>query len=265
MWGNWIKFEKNYGAYKTTDGGTTIHSFCQREFEGLSVDFSDPQRRTMVGGLHESSRAVVRTTNGGKNWVDIGRTLPAGSAESQYPLVIDSLTYLIGCSFDKYGPQTLIGTPGVFRTVDGGRRWESVSRKMVFQQPLVVHDAIYWAFYNGTDGGSLKSTDKGETWTEITPSGLAYTAQPILLPEGSMATITTKNAVAISTNGGDPWTNITPVIPLAKPYGLTYSSVGNAFFVWQRNGCVQRLDYTVTADRESVPASLHEKRSGSHH
>ena len=180
IWGNWIKFQKTYGTYKTTDGGTTLHSFYQREFEGLSVDFSDPQRKTLVAGLHEARQAVVRSTDGGKTWTAIGKTLPAGSAESQYPLVIDSQTYLIGCSFDKYGPQTLKGTPGIYRTVDGGQHWVSVSDKKVFQQPLVLRDTIYWAFYNGIDGGLLKSTDKGATWTEITPlrPGLHRAAYP---------------------------------------------------------------------------------------
>ena len=159
--------------------------------------------------------------------------------------MIDSQTYLIGCSFNKYGPQALKGTPGIFRTVDGGRHWVSVSDKKVFQQPLVVHGTIYWAFYNGTDGGLLKSTDKGATWTETTPSGLVYTAEPILLPNGSIATITAAKTIAVSTNGGAPWTRITSVIPLSQPYGLTYNSVGKAFFVWQKNGSVERFDYTV--------------------
>ena len=109
----------------------------------------------------------------------------------------------------------------------------------------MVHDTIYWTFYNGTDGGLLRSVDQGATWTEITPSGLAYTAQPILLPNGSIATITTAKVIAVSTNGGAPWTTIAPPIPLSKPYGLTYNSVGKAFFVWQKDGRVQRFDYTV--------------------
>ena len=110
IWGNWIKFGKNYGNYRTNDGGTSLHSYFLSEFEGLSVDFSDPQRKTMVAGQHESSRAVSLSKDGGKTWTSIGQSLPADSANSEYPLVIDAQTYLIGCSFNKYGPQTLKGT-----------------------------------------------------------------------------------------------------------------------------------------------------------
>jgi hypothetical protein len=254
-WGNYDNHVVG-GSYKTTDGGNTFHSFgyfpaiCgQCEDEGLSVDFGDPLRKTMLIGTHEASQSVRKSVDGGNTFVNIGTTLPAGSARSEYPLIIDASTYLIGCSFTvSYGPSSAGGTPGLYRTTDGGAHWTQVATQSVFQQPLVTKDAIYWAFStSATAGGILKSTDKGLTWNAMPANGIDYTAQPIALPDGSIAAVTTSHFVTVSTNGGTSWTNVTPAIPMTSPLGLTYDPTGQALFAWQKSGHVQRMAYAVAA------------------
>jgi MYXO-CTERM domain-containing protein len=123
-----------------------------------------------------------------------------------------------------------------------------VATQSVFQQPLVTKDAIYWAFSTGAStGGILKSTDKGLTWHAMPADGIDYTAQPIALPDGSIAAVTTSHFVTISTNGGTSWTNVTPAIPLTSPLGLTYDPTGQALFAWKKSGRVQRMAYPLTA------------------
>jgi hypothetical protein len=253
-WGNYDNHVIG-GSYKTTDGGDTFHSFgyfpaiCgQCEDEGLSVDFGDPLRKTMLIGTHEASKSVRKSVDGGNTFVNIGTTLPDGSARSEYPLIIDASTYLMGCSFTvSYGPSTAGGTPGVYRTTDGGAQWTQVATQSVFQDPLVTKDAIYWAFSNGASGGILKSTDKGLTWHAMPADGMDYTAQPIALPDGSIAAITSSHFVTVSADGGTSWTNVTPAIPLTSPLGLTYEPTGQALFAWKKSGGVQRMAYPVTA------------------
>ena len=235
---------KTGGVLKTTDGGDTFTGLHCQEAEGLSVDFSDPKRQTLVIGRHEHSLEVYKSTDGGTTWSDIGKSLPAGTARSQYPLVIDSKTYLIGCSFTiPYGAGSAKGTPGIYRTADGGTTWTLVSPLEVFQAPLVVDGKIYWSFYKTekSDGGIITSDDKGLTWKTLTPSCLNHAVMPMALPGGKIAAMKKSKSLTISDNA-TTWTDITPAITLRDPAGATYNSVLKAFFVWKINGPVQRLD-----------------------
>ena len=101
----------------------------------------------------------------------------------------------------------------------------------------MTKDAIYWAFSTtATTGGILKSTDKGLTWQAMPTDGIDYTAQPIALPDGSIAAVTTSHFVTVSANGGTSWTNVTPAVPLTSPLGLTYDPTGQALFAWKKSG-----------------------------
>ena len=236
---------KTGGVLKTTDGGETFAGLHCQEAEGLSVDFSDPKRQTLVIGRHEHTQEVYKSTDGGATWTDIGKTLPADAARSQYPLVIDSKTYLIGCSFTiPYGTGSAKGTPGIYRTTDGGSTWALVSPLAVFQNPLVVDKKIYWTYYNAEkkDGGMLLSDDQGLTWKALATGGLNYAVMPMALPGGKIAAMKKSKAITISDNGGTAWTDLTPAMTLRDPAGATYNSVSKAFFAWKINGTVQCLN-----------------------
>lgn len=244
IFGNWAA--GTGGVRQTTDGGETFTPLRYGEADGFSVDFTDPKRQTMVMGEHEHSQAVGRSTDGGKTWAAIGKTLPADSWRSQFPLVIDSQTYLIGCSFTiPYGPKfSGKGTPGIYRTTDGGKTWALVSPVAVFQNPLVVGKMIYWSIYNKDkdDGGLVASDDGGLTWKTIVAGGLNYSVMPMSLPEGKIAVMKKSKAITVSADGGTTWTDVTGPVSVDNPAGVTYDSVRKAFFCWKVNGPVKRLD-----------------------
>ena len=62
----------------------------------VSVDFSDPDRKTLVTGTHGMKQLVFRSSDGGGTWTNIGLNLPTTANNSESPLVIDSKTYLLG-------------------------------------------------------------------------------------------------------------------------------------------------------------------------
>jgi len=266
LYGNYIG---SYGAALISrDGGATVHRFgidppwCGRycEDEGFSVDFNDPQRKTIAIGHHEASRTVRFSNDGGDTWSNIGRNLPSTAARANYVLVIDAETLLVGCSFMiSAGPTydwSFHGIPGLYRTTNKGGDWTLVSDKAVFEEPLVVNDTIYWTFYNTTtlSGGLLRSDDKGATWTVATATGLLWSCRPVLLPDGRIGMINSAKRIVASSDHGATWTAITPAIPVLTPWGFTYNEPGKAFFAWQSsgennnpvNGIVVRLDMDIT-------------------
>jgi photosystem II stability/assembly factor-like uncharacterized protein len=82
---------------------------------------------------------------------NIGDKLP-GNASCTWPLILDTNTYLVGCSYTG---------EGIYRTTDAGQNWSSVSATGGSNAPLKAADgSIYWAIRGG--GGLLRSTDKGQ-------------------------------------------------------------------------------------------------------
>ena len=114
--GNWI------GVQKTTDGGTTFQRLGDIvHIDDIGVDFSDPNRQTIIATGHETSRKVYKTTNGGTTWSEIGQNLPAGTSASSSVLVFDTNNYIVNVA--DYGG----GTTGIYRTTNGGTTWTRIS------------------------------------------------------------------------------------------------------------------------------------------
>jgi hypothetical protein len=151
------------GVYKTTDNGSTFHQLGPadtiRHMDYVSVDFSDPNRQTLLAGGHEQSQAVWRSTNGGQDWTNIGLNLPANTGFSTNPLIIDSQTYLVNTQ-TSWGS----GSAGIYRTTNGGTSWQQVSALGPAGPPLVASNgAIYWSVGDSL----LKSINSGLTWTRV--------------------------------------------------------------------------------------------------
>jgi photosystem II stability/assembly factor-like uncharacterized protein len=210
------------GLLKTTDRGKTFVGLGDAwHNDTLSVDFRDPQRKTLLAGTHEQSRVVLRSTDGGDTWTNIGANLPADSGWSLYVQVVNAQTHLVGCP----------GT-GIYRTTNGGGSWTQVSKEGGGAPQLLASDgSIYWPSTGGH--AMVRSTDDGVTWTQVTGDGVLYSMQPIELPDGRIATRGPRG-VLVSSDHGEHWVAVAPPEPFQDPghsFTLAYSAQEKAFFV----------------------------------
>ena len=213
------------GVYETTDDGVTFTAVGTIHYnDTLTIDFSDPSRKTLLAGAHEMAQTLYRSTDEGMTWQDIGAALPL-TQQCPNPLLIDDQTYLVGCT----------QTPnGVYRTTDGAMTWTNVSQEGGNFAALVASDeSIYWA---SPDGTMVRSTDKGATWSQTIGAGQLSSIHPIELPDGRIATLAS-NQVVVSSDHGTTWHAVSSKLKTVGGggngwVGLTYSKQRKAFYTW---------------------------------
>ena len=117
----------------------------------IAVSFSDSNAGTTVG----NSGTIVRTTNGGINWVSQSRAVTTGSLEDV--VFVDTNT------------GTAVGEGGaILRTADGGANWVSqTSGTTNWLLGASFSDASHGTAV-GFFGTILRTTDGGNTWTPQT-------------------------------------------------------------------------------------------------
>jgi photosystem II stability/assembly factor-like uncharacterized protein len=208
------------GVFKTADGGKSFQRLGDvSHVDGLAIDWADPQRQTMLVGLHEQARSLMKSTDGGKGWQNIGKNLPDKTNHSTEPILIDARTYLTntaGWLKDH--------TFGIYRTADGGATWKKVSDLGAAGRPLVAADgAIYWVYLWG--GGIIKSTDQGKTWQKL-PGPVKQV--PIELPGGRLVAAVAK-VLYTSADAGKTWQPCGPAMPFA-PGAIAFCEKRNCFY-----------------------------------
>jgi photosystem II stability/assembly factor-like uncharacterized protein len=213
----------NGGVYRTDDNGVTFRQLGGvTHSEAVSVDFSDPARRTILTAQHESS-TVHRSSDGGNTWTDISSSLPSGIGQASGLYVIDGQTHLLGTK--------KASGSGVFRTTDGARTWTKVYSGGVLGQPLIskLDGAMSWVLESG---GIIRSTDRGTTWTQVTRDGTISSVAPNLveLPDGRLAAVGNQ-IVIVSADRGATWRSVGPGIGYVA-MGFAYSPYRNAFYIW---------------------------------
>jgi hypothetical protein len=211
------------GVYKTTDNGATFTALGNaHHIDSVSVDFTDPQRMTLLAGGHEQKQTLYRSSDGGGTWTNVGLNLPAGTNFCTHALVIDSQIHLVGCS--GYAG----GTDGVFRTTDGGKTWAHATAASAADNPLWASDGtIYWPLAN--NGGLIKSTDQGNSWMQTIQSGKLTTVHPIELPDGRIVAAG-PTTLMISMDRGVTFNPVGTAMPFS-PNSLAYSPYRNAFYI----------------------------------
>ena len=243
-----------YGGspFVTTDDGnawTALGNISHTDL--VSVDFSDPSRKTLVAGGHElSSILLYRSTDSGMTWSDIGGGLPA-KTNCTLPLVIDAQTYLVGCN--DFGG----GKPGIYRTTDSGGTWNRMTGSGGGGPPLLASDGgIYWVSVNNT--GMTRSLDHGKTWVDVVGAGVITTNRLVELPGGRIAALGL-SYVVVSSDQGVHWTPASAELPVpaverfadaslgVTTQGLAYSSQRRAFYIWH-NACAFGPPVPVATD-----------------
>lgn len=108
------------GLMRSRDGGKNWETINGSFVDQFWVAESDPERKTILAGLHEQ-QTIQRTLDGGKTWTNItakGITSNGSHAMAMYAL--DALTYFV--SFDRWGG--FAGDTGFWKTEDAGRTWK---------------------------------------------------------------------------------------------------------------------------------------------
>lgn len=188
------------GVLKSADGGLSWTAMSDRYFGGtigaIAVAPSNPDV-VYVGGGEFPIRGNVshgdgmwKTTDGGKTWVNIGLNDTRQIAKVRVHPNNPDLVY-VAAQGHVWGPNT---ERGIFRSKDGGKNWSRVLFRddstgaadlaMDPNDPNVLYAGFWqahrkpWMLVSGGKGsGMFKSTDGGDTWTEITrnrglPAGL---------------------------------------------------------------------------------------------
>jgi photosystem II stability/assembly factor-like uncharacterized protein len=180
------------GVWKTTDGGTYWENVSDGYFRtaaigALAVAESDPN--VVYAGTGEATiridvvygDGVYKSTDGGRTWAHVGLADTRHIGKIRVHPRDPDLVYVAALGH-AFGPN---GERGVYRSRDGGRSWQQVlfrSNKagaidlaLDPSNPRVLYAAtweVYRHFWTLSSGGPdsrlYRSTDGGDTWTDIT-------------------------------------------------------------------------------------------------
>jgi photosystem II stability/assembly factor-like uncharacterized protein len=230
------------GVWKTTDGGINWESVSDGSVFGTgsvgAIAVSDSDPNVVYVGMGESpirgnvshGDGVYKSMDAGKTWKRIGledtRQIPRIRVHPKNP----DLVYVAALGH-VWGPNE---QRGVFRSKDGGKTWEKVFSRgnkagaidliLDPSNPNTIY-AGFWEVYRkpwtlesgGPGSGIFKSTDGGDTWTELTRNpgmprgvvGKVGIAVSPANPERVWAIVEAEDGgVFRSDNGGQTWTKV---------------------------------------------------------
>jgi len=230
------------GVWKTTDGGINWEPISDGSVFGTgsvgAIGLSDSDPNTIYVGMGESAiRGNVSHGNGVYKSIDAGKTWKRVGLEDTrqisrirvHPRNAD-IVY-VAAQGHVWGANE---QRGVFRSRDGGKTWEKVLYRSdkAGASDLIIDPANpnnlyagFWEVYRkpwtlesgGTGSGIFKSTDGGDTWTEITrnpglPKGMIGIVGITVSPANSdrlWAIVEAEDGgVFRSDNGGKNWTKV---------------------------------------------------------
>ncbi len=279
------------GVWKSIDGGINWESVSDGSVFGTgsvgAIAVSDSDPNVVYVGMGESpirgnvshGDGVYKSTDGGKTWKKIGLEDTRQISRIRINPKNPDLVY-VAAQGHVWAPNE---ERGVFRTKDGGKTWEKVLSRgpKAGASDLIIDPtnsnvlyAAFWEVYRkpwtlesgGPNGGIFKSTDGGDTWTELTrnpglPRGIVgnigITVSPAN-PDRVWAIVEAEDGgVFRSDNGGRTWSKVNEERRLRQRawyYTRIYADPKNADSVYVLNtGFYRSNDGGRTYTGISVP------------
>ncbi len=229
------------GVWKTTDGGRTWENISDGFFGGSigAVEVSQSDHNVIyVGGGEKTLRGNVssgygiwKSVDAGKTWKSVGleksRHVPRIRIHPDNPDIVYAA--VLG---DIYKPSQ---DRGVYKSMDGGTTWKKIlfandqagavdlildptNTRIIYASTWRAQRTPY-SLSSGGDGSALwKSTDSGETWTEISKNegfpegtlGIMGVAVSPANPDRVWAIVENKDKGGLyrSEDGGKKWTQV---------------------------------------------------------
>ena len=229
------------GVWRTVDGGVNWAPVSDGQFKtgsvgSIAVSESDPNTIYVwmgepdIRGNASHGDGVYKSSDAGKTWKNVGledtRHIGAVRIHPRNPDIV-----YVAALGHQFGPND---QRGVFRTMDGGKNWKQVFTRgrnagavdliLDPNNPSVIYAAFWdvhrtpWSLDSGGPGSGLfKSTDAGDTWTELSrnpgmPKGVLGRIGIAVSPANSdrvWAIVEAEDGgVFRSDNGGRNWTRV---------------------------------------------------------
>lgn len=259
------------GVWKTTDAGVNWEPISDGQFTtgsvgAIAVSQSDPN--VIYVGMGESpirgnvshGDGLYKSTDAGKTWKRMGLEQTRHIARVRVHPRNPDLVYVAALGH-AFGPNP---ERGVFRSADGGKSWQKILYRdekagaidLAFDpsNPNTLYAGLWqvlrtpYSLESGGPGSGLfKSTDGGDTWTEVTrnpglPKGVigkvGVTVSPVN-PERVWAIVEAEDGgVFRSENGGKTWVKVNEDRNLRQRawyYSRIYADPQNADIVYVLN------------------------------
>jgi photosystem II stability/assembly factor-like uncharacterized protein len=282
------------GLWKTTDGGSNWKNVSDGFFGGgigavavapgdETIVYAGEGESTLRNNVSENLGGLWRTDNGGRSWRNLGlkdsRHIARIVVHPKNPDIVwvAVMGHLFGSNTER----------GVYKTTDGGKSWRRVlfvndqtaCSEILMEpgNPSVLYAGMWhvkrtpYSMESGGEGsGIYKSTDGGETWTNLSAHkvlpkgiwGVVNIAISASNPDKVFAMI--ENAAGglfVSTDKGDTWTKVNgdnDIRQRAWYYNRVYADPKNENIIYVLNvEFLRSLDGGKTFSRIPSPHSDH--------
>ena len=179
------------GVWKTIDGGHYWENITDGQFNVSSVGaiaVSEADPNVIYAGTGESTirldvswgDGVYKSTDGGETWTNVGLRDSHHIGQIRIHPQDPDIVYVAALGH-AFGPND---ARGVYRSTDGGANWERVlhvsdkagavdvtldvtNPRIIYASIWQVHRHFWELISGGPDSGLWKSTDGGDSWTDI--------------------------------------------------------------------------------------------------
>ena len=235
------------GLWKTTDKGQTWTPLSDGDVwdntkvSSVAIDPNSPQTvyvgtGDFDGGVGVYGFGIMKSTDGGKNWTNVGRQELKGFSVRRVLIdPDDSRVITVAAGHNPTSPGKLL------RSEDGGKSWKAVQMASISGAADADWDDIKCGtktssgnrscyVVGASDGGQvLRTSDKGLNWVKLRPplspeyqGSLAIAASPTT--PGTVYLLSGKDrAVLKSTDDGDSWTDTTNNLPTGNEVKANYN------------------------------------------
>jgi len=245
----------NQGVFKSTDGGVTWNNMLtQANFSNQTADVyditTDPLLTNHIlvsfhspwGSNPSGDAGILESKDGGATW--ILHNPQSGWGAGHYIFFMgNSNTWLLGTQGD-----------GFWKTTDSGATWTQVSTQNMMHGAGQLYHASNGAWYVGALNTLLRSTNNGDSWTQVGVSNQdGYNA---VIGDGTTLYAQSANTGSNTTglnhyitspeSDGTNWTQMNNQTFTDGPMSMSYDSVNKIVYSSNWAGGVWRLSLSTS-------------------
>lgn len=238
------------GYHRTDDSGTTWNTFLSGDVSSLAINPLNPA--TLFAGVH--GVGLFRSLDSGTTWTQLTNGLPgAGISRILIAVAPSNPNTVYTAIIDGSNLN------GLFQSTDGGNTWAIKPNTPNFPSPQAWYDAFIGVdptnentlyaggvFPSYAVAGVIKSTDAGNSWTDITIDSFGGQLHPdqhtvAFGPSGTLW-IGNDGGVWKSNNGGTAWINTNATLAVTQNYNIALHPTDPAKIMGgtQDNGTIGR-------------------------